>query len=236
MMNCIIIDDEPLAHKVIKRYAGELEEIEIVQSFKSALDANTYLNKEHVDLMFLDINMPVLKGLDFLRTLRNPPMVIITSAYQEYALEGYELQVVDYLLKPFDFGRFLQAINKASAYQKLLLESTKPSDTLTSHEGKRSLFIKSDKKIHQVQLSDILYLEGAGSYVKIHVSGEVIMTLERLTHFEKELPSPDFIRVHKSFIVAAAQIKTIEGNRLFIGVQEIPIGQMYKGNVKGLLD
>lgn len=235
MMKCIIVDDEPLAHKVIRRYCEKLEEIEVLESFKSALDANSYLNLEQVDLMFLDINMPVLKGLDFLRTLRNPPMVIITSAYQEYALEGYELQVIDYLLKPFDFGRFLAAVNKASAYHKLVNEPPKPINTVQKGTETR-IFIKSEKKVHQIHLSDILFLEGAGSYVKIHVREEVIMTLERLTHFEKELPHPDFIRVHKSFIVATDKIKTIEGNRIFVGNTEIPIGQMYKQNVKMLFE
>lgn len=235
MMKCIIVDDEPLAHKVIRRYCEKLEEIEVLESFKSALDANTYLKLKEVDLMFLDINMPVLKGLDFLRTLRNPPMVIITSAYQEYALEGYELQVIDYLLKPFDFGRFLAAVNKASAYHKLVNDSPKPTNSIQKASDSR-IFIKSEKKIHQIQLSDILFLEGAGSYVKIHLLGEVIMTLERLTHFEKELPHPDFIRVHKSFIVATDKIKTIEGNRIFVKDTEIPIGQMYKQNVKKLFE
>jgi len=235
MMNCIIVDDEPLAHKVIRRYCEKLEEIEVLESFKSALDANTYLNAKEVDLMFLDINMPVLKGLDFLRTLRNPPMVIITSAYQEYALEGYELQVIDYLLKPFDFGRFLAAVNKASAYHKLMTDTSKP-EPIPPKKADSRIFIKSDKKIHQIQLSDILFLEGAGSYVKIHFLEEFIMSLERLTHFDQKLPHPDFIRVHKSYIVAADKIKTIEGNRIYVQDREIPIGFMYKQNVKKLFE
>jgi len=180
--------------------------------------------------------MPVLKGLDFLRSLHHPPMVIITSAYQEYALESYELNVIDYLLKPFDFNRFLKAFNKALHHQKMqeaLQGSNTQQATQTVQDDR--IFIKSDKKIHQLHLNQILFLESAGSYVKIYMEAEMFMILERLSHFENLLPSKQFMRVHKSFIVSINKIRTISGNRILIAEHEIPIGQTYKLNLKKLL-
>ena len=236
MMKCIIIDDEPLAHKVIRNYVENLEFMEVVSSFKGAVEAIGYLNSHAVDLIFLDINMPVLKGLDFLRTMQHPPMVIITSAYQEYALESYELEVMDYLLKPFSFERFLKAVNKAQHQQKLVQATAQSKDAVpVSVPSDDRIFVKSEKKMHQIRLRDIQFLEGAGSYVKIHLSHpskeEMIMTLDRLTNFEKSLPPEDFVRVHKSFVVATAHIETIEGNRIVIGNHVISIGQVYKLNL-----
>ena len=234
MIRCISIDDEPLAHKVIRAYCERLVFLELVESFKSAVDAMGYLTAEQVDLIFLDINMPVLKGLDFLRALRNPPMVIITSAHQEYALDGYELNVLDYLLKPFSFERFLKAVNKAAHLQHL--ETPPPASPISTPapETPARIFVKSDKKTHQIHLADIRYLESAGSYVKIHLQDETLLVLDRLSHFESTLPA-DFVRVHKSFIVAIPKINTIEGNRIFIGDQAIPIGQVYKLNLQRAL-
>ena len=236
MMQCIIIDDEPLAHKVIRNYAAHLEFLDFINSFKGAVEALSYLNTHTVDLIFLDINMPVLKGLDFLRTLQHPPMIIITSAYQEYALESYELEVIDYLLKPFSFERFLKAVNKAN-HQKSLVEASMESTVKPNLSGlnEERIFVKSEKKTHQIRLQDVLFLEGAGSYVKIHVRGEskenLIITFDRLTNFEKSLPADNFVRVHKSFVVAVSHIDAIEGNRIMIGDHTIPIGQVYKMNL-----
>jgi len=192
-------------------------------------------------LIFLDINMPKLKGLDFLRTLKNPPLVIVTTAYQEYAMEGYELNVIDYLLKPFSFERFLKAVQKVQDQKKLLDLSEKGSSKpqiiqATAQEANmESIFIKGDKKIHQIQLNDILYLESLGSYVKIHLENEMITTLDRLTNFEKSLPENQFLRVHKSFIIAIKKIQTIEGNRLKISQTTIPIGNVYKHNLTKII-
>ncbi|MTI21684.1 response regulator transcription factor [Fulvivirga sp. RKSG066] len=232
-MKSIIIDDEPLAHSIIKSYCEKLETIEIKASFHSALDALPWLNENTVDLIFLDINMPVLKGLDFLKTLNNKPLVIITSAYQEYALESYDLDVVDYLLKPFDFNRFIKAVNRAFAY-KQLQKGSETIATAQTTDTSESIFVKSDKKLHQVQLAGILYLESAGSYVKIHMANKTIMVLNRLAYFEKSLNSKQFVRVHKSFIVSIGKIDLIEGNQVQIGERKIPIGQTYKNNLSQL--
>lgn len=233
-MKCITVDDEPLAHKVIKKYCDNLSFLSIQKECHSAFEALNYLHDHEVDLMFLDINMPELKGLDFLRTLKKPPLVIITSAYQEYAMEGYELNVMDYLLKPFSFERFFRAIQKVKIQKKLLERpEERPQPTLNENAISKidSIFIKGDKKLHQVQLADILYLESLGSYVKIHLDKETIITLDRLTNFENRLPKGQFLRVHKSYIVALKKIDTIQGNRLRIKEIKIPIGSVYKRNL-----
>lgn len=242
-MKCIIVDDEPLAHKVIKNYSENLNVLDIVKVCHSALDAMNYLNEHSVDLIFLDINMPKLKGLDFLRTLHNPPLIIITTAYQEHALEGYELNILDYLLKPFSFERFLKAVNKATAQKKLIEKAAKPTiiqDVNTSSVSNTNttvgeqIFIKGDKKIHQVTLDSIHYIESIGSYVKVHLKNETIITLDRLGNFEKLLPNT-FIRVHKSYIIPTKKIEVIEGNRIKIQETYIPIGRAYKHNLTKLI-
>lgn len=240
-MKCLIVDDEPLAHRIIKNYCDNLSFLNIVKECHSAFEAINYLNENQVDLIFLDINMPKLKGLDFLRTLSNPPLIIITSAYQEYAMEGYELNILDYLLKPFSFERFLKAINKAVLQKKLLVASEQPMDSLvpkvslSSNESQESIFIKGDKKIHQVQFDAILYLESIGSYVKIHLENETIISLDRLTNFENKLPEKLFLRIHRSYIISVKKIKTIEGNRLRIKEIDIPIGSVYKHNLTSFM-
>jgi len=236
-MKCLIVDDEPLAHRIIKKYCENLSFLNIVKECHSAFEAINYLNENQVDIIFLDINMPKLKGLDFLRTLSDPPLIIITSAYQEYAMEGYELNILDYLLKPFSFERFLTAVNKAIAQKKLLDASkekgNKKSTPVSSsfNESQESLFIKGDKKMHQVQLDSILYLESIGSYVKIHLENETIVSLDRLTNFENKLPKNLFLRIHRSYIIAIKKVNTIEGNRVKIKTIEIPVGSVYKHNL-----
>jgi DNA-binding LytR/AlgR family response regulator len=241
-MRCLIVDDEPLAHKIISNYCDNLSFLEIEKKCHSAFEAINYLNKNEVDLIFLDINMPKLKGLDFLRTLSKPPLVIITTAYQEYAIESYELNIMDYLLKPFSFERFLKAVNKAVDQKKLLVDAIKSSkktlnnpNTSIDSEEQKSLFIKGNKKIHHVQLNTILYLESVGSYVKIHLEKETITTLDRLTNFENSLQKNLFLRVHRSYIIAVNKINVIEGNRIKINGTEIPIGSVYKHNLNNFI-
>jgi len=235
-MNYLIIDDEPLAHRVIEKFAQALPSLQKMGNAYDAFEGFELLNTSKVALIFLDINMPKLKGLDFLRTLSNPPIVIITSAYREYALEGFELNVCDYLLKPFSFERFLTAVNKALALQKVdntPIESTK-SVGLNSLSLEK-IFIKGDRKYHQIALSDICYLESYGSYVKIYLADQMILTHETTSHFEKLLPKSTFLRVHKSYIIAIPKIETVEGNRLKIRDKLIPIGNFYKKEVQQLI-
>jgi DNA-binding LytR/AlgR family response regulator len=236
-MNCVIIDDEPLARKVIKSYSKNLTFLNVVAECKSALEAVDFLNNNDVDLLFLDINMPKLKGLDFLRTLNNPPLVIVTTAYQEYAIDSYELNVMDYLLKPFSFERFIKAVNKAHTQMKLMATSTAHQEVkkhripASEETENSSIFIKGDKKTHQVLCAEILYLESYGSYVKVHLAAETIITLERLANFEERLPIGQFIRIHRSYIVAIKQIQTIEGNQVKVNGQMLSVGSVYKHNL-----
>lgn len=235
-MNYLIIDDEPLAHRVIEKYTLKLPSLNKVGNAYDAFEGFELLNSTTVDLIFLDINMPKLKGLAFLRTLANPPIVIITSAYREYALEGFELNVCDYLLKPFSFERFLTAVNKAIIVDKKEhLELLTPTTPIPSTEFSQKIFIKGDRKYHQIALSDILYLESYGSYVKIFLNDSMILTHETTSHFENILPKTIFMRVHKSYIVAIQKIEIIEGNRLKIKDKQIPIGNFYKKDVKDLI-
>lgn len=235
-MRCLIIDDEPLAHKVIKSYCEALPHLEIVGSAHSALEAMTFLSAESIDLIFLDINMPRIQGLDFLKTLSNPPLVIVTTAYQEFAVESYEQRVIDYLLKPFSLDRFLKAINRAQEQKQLLDAQKEPKaqPTTAAPSAPETLFIKGDKKVHQVRVEDINYLESYGSYVKVHLEEETIITLERLTNYETRLADHGFIRIHKSYLVPVSRIAVIEGNELEVAGQRLPIGAVYRHNVNDL--
>ena len=238
MTRYLVVDDEPIAHRIIERYCNDLPHLELAGHCYDALEAMQFLSNERVDLMFLDLNMPKLKGFDFLKTLAHPPKVIVTTAYKEFAIEGYELDVVDYLLKPFSFERFVKAVNKAVKTDAPAQAPTPPaiSRVEVAPSGKERLFLKGDKKHHQVAYDDILVVEAYGNYSKVHLSSEVIVTHEKLSTFEQMLPGDQFIRVHKSYIVSVPQIKEIEGNRIKLEGHEIPIGQVYKMNVNRLFE
>lgn len=224
-INYLIIDDEPIAHDIIRGFASDIHFLNKIGDAFNAMEANQLIIDHKVDLIFLDIEMPRLKGTDFLKSLVNPPKVIITSAYQEYALEGYTLNVIDYLLKPFSFARFLQAVNKIQGPNNSKIPETQAA------LGRQSIFVKGDKKIQQIQLSDILFLESLGSYITIHTEHQKITTLERLQHYEQELINEEFVRIHKSFIISMSKIQCIEGNSVVINNQRIPIGRTYKMNL-----
>jgi len=226
LIKSIIIDDEPLAHKVILEYAKDLNFIEIIGQCHLATEAYALLDKKSVDLIFLDINMPKLKGLDFLRTLKQKPHVIITSAYEEFALEGYELQVVDYLLKPFRFDRFLKAVN-------IVKNKVKESDEANQEEH---IFIKVDKRRIQVEISEIQYLESYGNYVKVWIGDQSQLTPRTLTSFEGEL-GLNFVRIHKSFIINKSFIDYIEGNMISMSNGNIvTIGKNYRSLIRKMFD
>lgn len=233
-MKYCIIDDEPIAHRIIEGYSKNLPYLEKVGNCYDSFEAMQLMNQQAVDLIFLDINMPKLSGFDFLKTMRQMPKVIVTSAYKEFALEGYELNVTDYLLKPFSFERFLKAINKVMENQSqstLVASPTPPAIT----KEKSSFFLKGDKKIHQIHTDDILFIEAYGNYTKVFLNEEMIVSHQKISSLETLLPASDFLRVHKSFIVATDKIKMIEGNRITIGTHLVPIGQTYKYLIKKLL-
>ncbi|EIJ40547.1 response regulator of the LytR/AlgR family [Galbibacter orientalis DSM 19592] len=229
MLKYIIIDDEPLAHEIIEEFCSMLPHLQLEKNCYSAMDAMQYLNENTVDFMFLDINMPKLKGLDFLKTLSNPPKTIVTTAYKEHAIEGFELNVVDYILKPFSLDRLVKAVNKVSESQAL--------KTITKEVASKTsmrFFVKGDKKHHQIDLNDLLYIEAYGNYTKLFLKNEMIISHEKISYYESILKKDNFLRVHKSFLVATDKIKFIEGNRILINEHRIPIGQTYKSNVNKL--
>lgn len=225
MIRYLIVDDEPLAHELIKSYCDLLPHLQLEKNCYNAMEALEFLNGNSVDIMFLDLNMPDLGGFDFLKTLSKPPKTIVTTAYKEYALEGYQLNVVDYLLKPFSFERIVQAINKAIDTHQSMKSVT------TRDTTEKRFFIKGDKKHHQVSSSDILFIEGYGNYTKLFLEKEMIISHENISHYQSFLPVADFLRVHRSFIVSVSKIKSIEGNRIKIEEHHIPIGQTYRSLV-----
>ena len=229
MIKYIIVDDEPLAHELIEEFCNHLPHLQLQKNCYNALEAMQFLNQQEVDIMFLDLNMPKLKGFDFLRTLNQAPKVIVTTAYKEFALEGYELNVVDYLLKPFSFERLVSAINKAISNK----DSNIVSPVLENKNAR--FFLKGDKKYHQVASGDILFIEAYGNYSKLYLKEEMIVSHEKISAFESLLPQGSFLRVHKSYIVGLDKIKLIEGNRIFIKEHKIPIGQTYRKEINDLL-
>lgn len=233
-INCLVIDDEPLAQRVVERYAEDVPFLHIRKKCSTAMEAIELLKNDEIDLIFLDINMPKLTGIEFLRTLKHPPLVIITTAYAEYAIQGYELNVLDYLMKPFSFERFVRAVQKAQ--ETLLNRNLHKADTILeeSLEGD-FVFIKSSKKTFRVNFSDINYIEALGDYVKIFTTERMIVSYQSMKNIEKLLPSKNFIRIHKSYIIAVSKVEMIEGNFVRIKDQRIPIGTNYKAEFEKLI-
>jgi DNA-binding LytR/AlgR family response regulator len=231
-MKYLIIDDEPIAHRIIESYCAELSYLQKVGNAYNAFEASAIISREKVDLIFLDLNMPKMTGFEWLKTLSHPPKIIVTTAYKEHALEGYQLDVVDYLLKPFSFARFLKAVNKVSDAAKA------PSPMLSgSHSAQQdTFFLKGDKKHHQVHTNELLYVEAFGNYSKVHLRQEMILTHEKISTLETLLPEESFLRVHKSFIVAKDKIRLIQGNMIHLEGHTIPVGQTYRSRIAKLLN
>lgn len=224
-MKCIIVDDEPLAIEVIESYVERMDSLELVGKFRNAIKAFDYIQSgEPVDLIFLDIQMPKLTGIEFLKTLTNPPKVIFTTAYREYALEGFELEVLDYLLKPISFDRFMKAVSKA-------LNQSKEVGVSTSAEGDDFIFFKCDKKMIRVCLKDILYVESIKDYVKIKTAEKEVVTHQKISVLETKLPANHFIRVHRSFIINIPKIESYSASEIELNNESIPVGRNYKVEV-----
>ena len=230
---CLIIDDEPLAIKLIRTHLSRLESFEIAAECKSALKAVEYLQRENIDLMFLDINMPEINGLDFLKSIPDPPYVIITTAYREYAIEGYDLDVVDFLLKPISFERFLKAINRyCNRSRNLAVKNTNtPSE---SHEMK-FIYIQDGKNIYKILYDDVLYFEGYGEYVKVITVSKNYMVRDSLSEFEHRFSTEYFIRIHKSYIVNIQKITGFNSIQVILKNTQLPIGRMYRDKVMSIL-
>lgn len=232
-LRCLIVDDEPLAHDVILRYLEDIPFLEKAGECYLATEAFAFLNHHAVDLIFLDIRMPKLSGLDFLRTLNQRPLVVITSAYEEHALESFELEVVDYLLKPFRFDRFLKAANRALEQHTLRKQAVMPPAPAVAQHEPEPLYIKSDKKLVQMQLDDVYYLESLGNYVKVWGRDQFLLTQRTLGSFEEQLPTDVFIRIHKSFILNKKFVHYIEGNMIrLLNGKVLPLGKTFKHVIK----
>jgi len=221
-MRCVIIDDEPVALEIIRSYVEKVAFLELTGSFRNSLKAIEYLQTNSVDLIFLDINMPDLTGIQFLNSITNPPPVIFTTAYSQYAVESYNYEAVDYLLKPIEFDRFLKAATKAFTQYRNRMNQKEKTDTL---------LIKSGTEYHQVRIDDILYVEGAGDYVTFAITGKEIMSLMSMKNALEMLPKNQFVRIHRSYIVAFPRINIIEKDQITIHKKKIPIGETYKENL-----
>jgi DNA-binding LytR/AlgR family response regulator len=232
---CLIVDDEPLARDLIRGHVEKLENFEIVAECSDAMKALNVLREKQVDLIFMDIQMPQITGIEFLKTLKHPPKVIITTAYREYALEGFELDVVDYLLKPITFERFLKSINKY--YQMIQDEVQLVSGNNTEKMNDEAfIYIKENKKVVKIYLSEIKYIEGLSEYVQIYTEKRKIITKTSMTQMEEKLPSESFLRIHKSYIVSIAKIEAFTANTIEIQGKELPIGRSYKNGVLSSLN
>jgi DNA-binding LytR/AlgR family response regulator len=220
----MIIDDEPLAQKGMVEYVQDIDFLDLATVCDNALQANAFLKENNVDLILLDIQMPKLSGLDFLKSLKEPPVVIITTAYQEYALEGYELNVTDYLVKPIAFSRFLKAVNKAKDFI-LLKQKDNSSENVTY------FFLKVDNRFEKINYDDILFAEALQNYVAIHTTEKKMLSYITFSQVEKQLPADRFIKVHKSYIVAFDKIKSVEGNIINIAQHQVPVSRGMKDEV-----
>ncbi|MBX2968809.1 MAG: response regulator transcription factor [Cyclobacteriaceae bacterium] len=225
-LNCLIIDDEPMARKGLEEYVNEVDFLHLAGKCENAVKASPLLHEGNIDLLLLDIHMPKLSGIEFLKTLKNPPMVIFTTAYSEYALEGYALDIIDYLVKPIPFERFLKAVQKAHDFY-LLKQKAEATPTLSQDY----FFIKCDHKFEKVNYSDVLYVEAMQNYCIIHTAERKMITYITFSGLESQLPIDRFLKVHKSFLVSLNKIKAVEGNEILIGNARVPISRNLKDEV-----
>ena len=236
-INCIIVEDEPLARNLLVDYVRKVPSLNLIEACSSPIVALEVLRKNTVDLLFLDVQMPELTGISLLKTLQRRPLVIMTTAYSQYALEGYELDVVDYLLKPITFERFLRAVDKAT--QRLLPSpKLKPSETQHANApvDQSFVFVKDGTKLVKVVFDDILYVEGLKDYVTIHTKTQKIVSLQRLKTLEDQLPFDKFIRIHNSFIVALQAIDVVHANNVQVRNAMLPIGETYKKTFREFIE
>ena len=237
-VNCLLVDDEPLALDVITSYIDRVDGLDIIGKCANALDAFEVIQNRQVDLLFLDIQMPKLDGIDFIKSLPNPPKVIFTTAYREYAIEAFDVDAVDYLLKPIPFSRFLKAVGKA--YQHLQFQgnlnaSNTPMEVGPELKSMEAIFVRADKKMVKILLQEILYIESLKDYVLIHLPGKRIITKQKISYLEEKLPEDKFLRIHRSFLVSLDKIQAFSPSHVEINEKELPIGRSYKSTVNEIL-
>ena len=233
-VRCLLVDDEPLARQVISQYLDQVEDFEVMGTCENALEAGTVISEKEVDLVFLDINMPMLSGLEFMKTLVNPPLVVITTAYREYAVDSYELDVLDYLVKPIPFPRFMKTLHKVREQLRLrqaanLAEDHGPESAQPQAEH---IYLKVDKKMVRVEYADIVYVESLKDYVRVITTLENLIVHYNLQAFTELLPPSQFARIHRSYTINLNHIKALDGNSIEIGGKSLPIGRNYQPEVK----
>ena len=235
-IQCLVIDDEPLAREMLKQHIGGVEALALAGTCSNAVEAISFLKEHHVDLLFLDIQMPQLLGTNFIRTLKNPPKVIFTTAYRKYAVEGFELDAVDYILKPISFERFLKGVNKVlqlNIKPEQIAATTKETHADTPNSF---LYFRADRKMVKVFFRDILFIEALKDYIKIVTDSKTIVTKYVLSTIEEMLPSTEFLRIHKSYIIAINKIESFNADSIQIAKHELPIGRLYKYDVTRVLN
>lgn len=240
MIRCLIVDDEPLALHILEDYISKVPFLELVKSTTNPIEALTLVQDKSADLVFLDVQMPELTGIQFLKIANGRAKVILTTAYPQYALEGYELDVIDYLLKPIAFDRFFKSAQKAQALLRPAVNNAQQVQPVASQQQHDFLsdfiFVKTEHKIQKVYLNDILFIEGLKDYISIFTPAERIITLQNMKKMEEALPARHFIRVHKSYIVSINKIDSIERSRIFIGDKIIPVGDTYREDFFKIID
>ncbi len=219
MASCLIVDDEPLSRDVLKKYIADVKDLQLLAVCRNATEASHQLNKALVDILFLDINMPGISGISFARSLTNSPLIIFTTAYPEYAVEGFELNATDYLVKPYSFERFLKAVNRA-------LERMRENRDSGAANGK--ILVKADKKLYALQFSEILFLEGQGDYIRIRTGQHSLVVHDTIKNFLSSLPEEEFMRIHKSYVINLKHIEYIEGNQVRIGEHTLPVSPVHR--------
>jgi len=228
MIRCIIIDDEPLAVKLVKEYITRVSFLELVDTFTDAIEARKLLEKEKIDLLFLDIQMPDINGIQFYDSLKDKPMVIFTTAFSEYAVEGFNVNAIDYLLKPFEYDRFVKSVYKAKEYYEFIR---------SQEVQMTSIFVKSDYQLVKINLKDVLLIEGLDDYIRIHLpNNKTILTLMSLKAIAEKLPPQEFVRIHRSYIVPLSKIEKVSSKKIEIGGKEIPVGISYADEFFKLID
>lgn len=226
-IKCVLIDDEPLAIKVLQNYFNNFSDFEVIGTFNNSLEALDFINSTTVDAVFLDINMPMMTGFELISLIENKTKVIITTAFREFAAESYDLDVLDYLVKPIPLPRFIKCINKITTEYNL-----KNNIKVETTKGDSHIFIKVDKKMMKINIEEILFVEGMKEYIKVVTPDKTYITHKSLTSLSEELPADRFLRIHKSYVIALNKVKSIEGNRIQIQSYTIPIGRNYSKDVK----
>lgn len=232
MMQCVIVDDEPLAIEILETYLGQIKDAVLVATFTDPVEAFTFLQRNKVDVVFLDLNMPVLNGMELLKSLTTQPAFIITTAYREYAVEGFELDVADYLVKPIAFPRFLKAINKVTPNTI----STEMAPASLRVENGSTLWLKVDKKLLPVPIDSILYIQSLKDYIRVVTPDQKLITYHTLQAILEKLAAADFVRIHKSYAVQVSKVKAIEGNMVHIASEILPIGRSYRSNLLAVVE